>query len=92
MIQKEGYVATSRGWPTFFCILPETRQFFLCVVLGGRTRRLRRAQAYIASRLVSAGIDVRTWSPDEGFAMVKPLKQKARYVSLREFEADDPNS
>lgn len=86
-IENQGFLASGRGWPSFFCLHLQTEKFFFVQVLSKRSRRLRRAQKYLMQRLAANGIDCRIWSPDGGFEPVVKAASKPRYVDLKQYEA-----
>lgn len=71
-LQREGWTATKRGWPDFFCV----RGGEICAVevKPHKDSKLKRNQIAVMGLLADRGIPCFMWSPDGGFEEVKGIR------------------
>lgn len=64
-ITAEGWTATKRGWPDFFCI-NDAGEFCCVEVKPRKSDRLKNDQVSIMRCLSQAGVKCYKWTPDGG--------------------------
>lgn len=66
--RQNGWFVTKRGWPDFFCV-HEDGSIMLVEVKPYEHSRPKLSQQRILDALGEAGVDVRVWNPQSGFAV-----------------------
>ena len=73
LLQANGWTATKRGWPDFFCI--KGGKACAVEVKPRKTSQLKRNQLVIMGELSAKGFPCFLRSPDGGFEEVKGISQ-----------------